>query len=124
MFVYLGQTAMIELSDWMLDPLGVWPDVKPADIQASMGYIPSFLTKHDEPAADQIQEHYAQYGGWKPLAGWVMNQDGVISYPGDPLSLKPAALLQKQDGEIVRFYPGAWVSICQKNGDYEVARID
>lgn len=111
----------IKHSEWQTDPLGHWPDVGDHDIRLTMGYIPSFLKEHDRPAAQQIAEEYT--GGWHPLPAWKMADNGVVTYPGD-LPLWPAALLEKQDGEIVRFYPGARVSITQPNGDFEVALID
>lgn len=115
--------------NWITDPLEHWPDVSQDNIIDSMGSIPSFLPLSDVPAKEQIDLHYAAYGGWKPLPGWIMDIRGVIQFPGDR-ELTPAALLVMDNGEQVRFYPGAWVSIRQPDGiletsnTYEVARLD
>lgn len=115
--------SAIELSDWKTDPLKKWPRVDDAAIRESMGFIPAFLTTHEGSAAAQFDAAYQKYGGWSPMAAWVMDDQGVLRYPGDE-PVYPAAILEKSDGETVRFYPGAWVSIRQPNGDYEVARLD
>ena len=111
----------IQLADWETDPLNLWKGVQRKQILESMGVIPLFIADHDKPAAKQIAEYYI--GGWSPMDGWEMLANGCVKYSGDqPLS--PAAQLVKLDGEIVRFYPGAWISIQQENGDFEIARID
>lgn len=89
-----------------------------------VGYIPTFLSESDPRSAkEQIDTAYAHGGGWEPFNGFTMDKEtGTITYPGDP-PMKPAAIAKLHDETIV-VYPYAWVAIFQKDGSYEIARID
>lgn len=89
-----------------------------------VGWIPEFLSLTSELSArEQININYRHGGGWQPLEGWRYNPTTkVLSYPGDP-PLKPIAQATLRD-ELILVYPHAWVCIVQKNGKYQVARLD
>lgn len=88
------------------------------------GFIPGFLDEDDaRTAAEQLDKNYAHGGGWSPLSGWKFNpEDSSIKYPGDP-ALRPVVELSLRD-ERVLIYKHAWVAIVQKDGKFEVARMD
>jgi len=87
-----------------------------------LGYLPSFLSESDpRPAAAQINERYV-YGGWSPFEGFKMTKDKGLSYPGDP-TYKPLACTWLRD-ELILYYQHSWVAILQKDGSFEVARLD
>ncbi len=100
----------------------------------SVGLIPMWLDADDpRPAAEQLNEHYAHGGGWRPFGGFkrrpdgssegfVLRKDGSIKYPGDPAH-KPIAAMMLRD-ELILMYPHGWVLIRQKDGTFEVCRMD
>lgn len=96
----------------------------PVDPDAYLGSIPMFLSERDEDSAkQQLDKHYSHGGGWNPLEGWTLDLDsGVISYPGDP-PLPPVAKAVLRE-ETIYVYPHAWVAVVQKDGSYEIARMD
>lgn len=56
-----------------------------------LGYVPGFISADDpRPAAEQINERYGEFGGWRPNRGWRMHPD-FIAYPGDPARPMAAA---------------------------------
>lgn len=89
---------------------------------AHLGYIPSFLSENDpRPAREQIIDNYV--GGWLSFKGFVLQSDGLtLKYPGDP-ALLPLWQAELRDETIV-VYQHAWVMIKQKDGSFEVARLD
>lgn len=94
----------------------------PRATPAHLGYIPSFLSENDpRPAREQIIDNYV--GGWLPLVNFVLQSDGLtLKYPGDP-ALHPMWQAELRDETIV-VYQHAWVMIKQKDGSFEVARLD
>lgn len=96
--------------------------LKPCDL----GMIPDFLSLDDpRPAREQFNENYAHGGGWRPYGQgkWKLNSDGyALRYPGDPL-FRPLAIAQFRD-EVILFYDCALVCIMQKDGSFEVSRMD
>jgi len=89
----------------------------------SVGLIPHWLDADDpRPAAEQLNEHYAHGGGWRPFEGFVLRKDGGIKYPGDPTH-KPRAAMMLRD-ELIMIYDHGWVLIRQKDGTFEVCRMD
>lgn len=95
-----------------------------ASIETHLGYIPSFLDgKSDLPAAQQITANYP-FGGWMPFQGFKMLPDGNLSYPSDPPTQALWQTHLPKTGEIVTVYEHAWVQIMQKDGTWEVARLD
>ncbi len=89
-----------------------------------LGYIPEFLSASDlRPAKEQFNERYAHGGGWRPLKGWaVLPITGGAKYPGDPI-YRPIAKATLRD-ETIYVYQHAWVSIVQKDGTFEMSRMD
>jgi hypothetical protein len=87
-----------------------------------LGFLPMFLSELDErPAAEQFDANYAHGGGWRPNEKWSMKGE-VIQYPGDP-ALRPVAKTQLRD-ETILVYPYAFVAVVQKDGSFEIARMD
>ena len=95
------------------------PDVTPEHL----GIIPYFLNDDDpDRATTQLNKHYAHGGGWRPFKGHTMNPDHSISYSGDP-DLHPLAAIRFRD-ELVLIYPYSWVAVVQKDGSFEICRMD
>jgi hypothetical protein len=91
-----------------------------------LGYIPHWLSvDNPKPAKEQIHDNYTHGGGWHPFKGFRMSIDGkyTLYYPGDPQKFSPLAKAQLRD-ETILFYRSAYVCIVQKDGTFEVARID
>ena len=114
----------ISIADWQLDPLDHFPKVSSANIIESMGIIPDFITRPDVSAIAQVHGAYAAHGGWRPLPGWIMESNGVLTFPGDRPEYPAALLVLPETGEAVRFYPRAWMSVRLADDTYQVARID
>lgn len=89
-----------------------------------LGYLPSFVSDDDpRPIREQLDAHYQHGGGWRPMQGWSLDVDsGVIEYPGDD-PLAPVASIEIRD-ETLLIYRYAWVVILQKDGSFEIARMD
>jgi hypothetical protein len=87
------------------------------------GFIPSFLDADDpRPAREQFNERYI--GGWRPAPPRLgFDFDTVtLTYPGDP-PMKPISAMQFRT-EWVLLFPSSWVLILQRDGSWEVARMD
>jgi hypothetical protein len=100
-----------------------WERLHPQATTAMLGYIPEFLNDRDpRPAREQFNTGYAFAGGWTPFHGHTILLNGALKYPGDP---PMRALFQtKLHDETVRVYEHAWVVIIQKDGSFEVCRMD
>jgi hypothetical protein len=95
-----------------------------------LGYIPDFLSYGDlSSAKEQFNRNYKHGGGWNPFEGFTLNTSNMqIQYnAGDPEETdppyEPIAKASLRDEEIY-VYPHAWVLILQKNGTYEICRMD
>lgn len=98
------------------------PDVLPR----ALGYIPQIIRTDDmRPSSEQIHERYAHGGGWSPWerGKWTMDDDGTMHYPQDD-PMEPLAILVHPNGETVRFYDCAIISITNADGTFDVARLD
>lgn len=85
------------------------------------GYIPEFLSLSDpRPAREQFDENYIS--GWWPFNGFELKPTMQLCYPDDP-PMSPIAMMPFRE-ERIFLYPHAWVLIMQKDGSYEVARMD
>lgn len=93
-------------------------------MDARVGLIPFFIQQSDpRPAAAQFNERYAHGGGWMPMDGWTLDPDThAITYPGDG-PLEPIDAFELRD-ETIAIYEDAWVAIVQKDGSFEVSRMD
>jgi hypothetical protein len=101
-----------------------WELLNPEMTPEHLGLIPLWIRNEDpDPAWKQIDKNYAHGGGWRHgTMNFKMGHGFVLNYPGDP-PLKPLAQAWLRD-ERVLFYRHAIVAIVQKDGSFEVARID
>jgi hypothetical protein len=93
---------------------------------AHLGFIPEILLDSDpRPMKEQINDRYRHGGGWHPISGMTLRDDGTMHFPGDP-PFKPVAKLMLTDGrsEFAYFYEHDFVAIVQADGSYEVSRMD
>ena len=90
----------------------------------SLGLIPFWLDPDDpRPAREQLNEHYAHGGGWRPQAGFKFNKrDMSVRFPGDP-PFRPIAMMKFRDEKIIA-YQYAYFMILQKDGSFEICRMD
>jgi hypothetical protein len=87
------------------------------------GYIPGFLRDDDpRPAREQFNERYSS--GWVPgPPGLSFDFDtATLSYPGDPPMTLISAMLFRD--EVILLFQSSWVLILQRDGSWEVARMD
>lgn len=89
-----------------------------------LGYLPQIILHSDpRPVKEQVRERYAHGGGWHPFEGFVFSPEKLtIKYPGDP-AYKALARTEVNE-ETVIVYPHAWVLVLQKDGSYEISRMD
>lgn len=88
-----------------------------------LGYIPQFLSEKDpDDAVAQLHKHYTHGGGWHSFKGHTMGKDHSLKYPGDP-PMYPIAETQLRD-ETILVYDHGWVAVMQKDGSFDVARMD
>jgi hypothetical protein len=90
-----------------------------------LGYIPQFFSEADpRPAKEQINTAYAHGGGWRPtsVAKQFKRVPNGIKYPGDPVYYEIARA--KLRDETIILYEHAWLMIEQKDGSWEMARVD
>lgn len=86
-----------------------------------LGFIPSFLDEADpRPVKEQIAAKYV--GGWHPFSGFRLLSGGSLKYPGDPPT-KCLAMTKLRD-EVVYFYEHDWLRVEQRDGTWEVSRVD
>jgi len=101
------------------------PSWKLAHANVDLGYIPMWLDEDDpDPAWKQIDKNYKHGGGWHSSRtnSRAKMLGHVFYYPGDPPQ-HPLATARMRD-EIIVFYPHAFVAIFQKDGSWDMARID
>lgn len=105
---------MVELLTWVLLNNGT-PD--------HIGLLPDMLDLADpRPAREQFNERYGYGGGWLPMSGFKLLRNSALQYPGDP-PLLPRAVTKLRD-EVILVYDYVWVLILQKDGRFEVCRMD
>jgi len=100
----------------------IWIMKHPRATPEMLGFIPQFLSEHDpRPAREQLDSNYRQGGGWEPLPGFTITEQG-LKYPGDP----PMVLIAETTlrDEVIRFYDCSWVVIIQPDGSFEASRMD
>lgn len=87
-----------------------------------LGLLPTFLSLDDPRSArEQFDEKYVS--GWSPFKGHTFDEKtGELRYPGDP-PLRPVGGCRFRD-ERIFVYPYAWVLVLQKDGSFEVCRMD
>lgn len=87
-----------------------------------LGLLPSFFREDDpRPAREQINERYIS--GWHPMPGCGL-RDGTryMVYPGDPPAHFRAVTMLRE--EQIVLYEHDWLAIVQRDGSFEIARID
>ena len=90
-----------------------------------LGWIPRWLDEDDpDPAWKQIDKHYQHGGGWHPGIDpkLTINKALGLCYPEDPI--QPLLAKCQLRDETILFYPHAFVAIMQKDGSYEICRVD
>ena len=89
-----------------------------------LGYLPGFIDPKDpDGAVAQLDKNYQHGGGWKSFSGFEMRKEDLsIKYPGDP-AYPPLAQATLRDETIV-MYPHGWVAVIQKDGSFDIARMD
>jgi hypothetical protein len=95
---------------------GIDPDI--------WGLIPYWLDPEDpRPAAKQLDEHYQHGGGWRPQPGFKLDpKTKRVEYPGDP-PFVPLALMRFRDETLI-MYQYSYLLILQKDGTFEICRMD
>lgn len=100
-----------------------WRLLHPKATYQHLGWLPSLVTVEDPRSArEQLDSNYAHGSGWRPFSGFVLMKNGNIRYSGDP-PMQMIGETQIRD-ETVRLYEHAWVMILQKDGTFEVCRMD
>lgn len=94
-----------------------------------LGYIPSFLDpRSNESATRQISTAYAHGGGWQSFHGFILENpskgNAALLYPGDPPMREVGRTYLPLTEEEVIVFAHAWVAVVQKDGSYDVARLD
>src|SRR5262245_26974814 len=101
----------------------MWKFLHPRMTYDHLGLLPEMLwTSDPRPARAQFNERYSHGGGWDPFHGFKMLADHTLTYEGDPPTV-PLAQCQFRD-ELIIFYDHSWVAIVQKDGSFEVCRMD
>lgn len=103
----------------------VWKKVSSTWVDPdTLGYIPNMLSDKDaRSAVAQINEAYQYGGGFQPFDGFSRDREtGILTYPDDP-PLRPLFSSQLRD-EKIEVYEYGWVCVSQKDGTFQVARID
>lgn len=90
------------------------------------GFIPNMLDwNSDRKLREQLDAGYQHGGGWHPttVPFHFDPKTKALSYPGDPDFL-PYLEVRTTSGERMFVYPGSWVLLLQRDGSYEIARMD
>lgn len=101
------------------------------------GLVPSFLSAQSPlSAAEQIDLHYQHGGGWRSLPGFTLvpakgdwdslfhltGPEAVLLYPKDPPFRELARTILRDEAIIL--FSASFIAIAQRDGNYDVARID
>ena len=89
-----------------------------------VGMIPHWLDESDmRNAREQLDEHYQHGGGWRPQPGFKLDpKTKRVEYPGDP-PFVPLALMRFRDETLI-MYQYSYLLILQKDGTFEICRMD
>jgi hypothetical protein len=104
-----------------------WIALDPRFRPEGLGFLPDILLANDpRPVKAQLDDRYRHGGGYRPFSDKKFKLDRmtmVLHYPGDP-PFRPAAFTQIGD-ETVVFYPVcSLLAIIQKDGSWEITRVD
>jgi hypothetical protein len=101
----------------------IWVLLHRGMTQEHLGLLPDMLDEADpRPAKEQFNDNYQHGGGWHHFAGFTMHKDFTLTYPKDP-PLPPIASTQLRD-ELIILYQHDWVAIIQRDGSFEICRMD
>lgn len=106
----------------------IWMQKNPRAHQDHLGFIPTFFMLSDErPAAEQIQARYIS--GWHPLRGadrYELGPNNELTYHAVDGSDPPMPVLWEMQfrDEVVRVYQYGITAVFQKDGTFEVSRLD
>lgn len=119
------------------DPTGVYRAgrEKPDDnrLRLACGLVFNWVSWWDaegrhrhETLQDAFNEVYAHGGGWQPMDGWDLSDEGVLMYkPDGEVPSEPyfPYVRMRTPTETVYIYPSAWVAIV-RGDSHEIARMD
>lgn len=99
----------------------IWIATHPRFSSDMLGFIPGFFSDDDpRPAREQIAERYQS--GWHPINGCTMDERLQLCYPGDPPFIALAFGILRN--ETLVLYQHDFLAIIQRDGTFEVARVD
>lgn len=96
----------------------------PRVTEEHLGLIPDFF-RADDPRSAKVQagDRYRHGGGWNPMKGFQFNPETCcLEYTDDEPTRPLAEWMLREERIIVFEY--AWVAIVQKDGSFEVSRMD
>lgn len=104
----------------------VWFAIDPRIDEETLGFLPLIFDPEDaRKAREQVDDRYAHGGGWQPQAIWVVNfHNGTAKYPGDPEIRALAMSYLPLTDERLLLFPMSYVAIIQRDGSYEMVRMD
>ena len=99
--------------------------IHPRATYEMLGFVPMFFDEHDpRPAKEQIDANYQHGGGWHPMPKVepVPDIPFAFRYPMDPVFMPLA--VAKLRSEVIAFYEGSFLGIWQRDGSFEIDRVD
>jgi hypothetical protein len=115
------------------DPCNHFPNIPKRRLLEACGFIPSWVSQL--AASEQFTEgatlekvkaglHAFYQRGWQTFDGFTMNEDGTLTYAGDPPQFPLIRLEMPTNVEVFQ-YENAWVAIREKDtGKHEISRMD
>jgi hypothetical protein len=102
----------------------VWMQLDSTFHPEGLGFLTDIVLASDKrPVKEQLEDRYRHGGGFRPIHGFKMKPNKILVFPGDP-PFKPSAGAVIND-EIVVFYRNcSLLAIIQKDGSFEVTRVD
>lgn len=100
-----------------------WLSPNPSGFVEYLGLLPGFLNADDpDSATQQFNKNYEHGGGWRPIDGYTLEENGVLTYPGDP-PMQPLAIASMRNETIIVYRYGI-VAVIQPDGSFEACRMD
>jgi hypothetical protein len=102
----------------------IWKLLHPRATYEMLGFLPEMLSDlNPKLAREQFNDQYRHGGGWQPFNGHNVNLKNLtLTYPGDP-PMRAIGETTLRDERVILF-EGEWVAIIQKDGSFEIARMD
>lgn len=96
------------------------------DVFDVLGFLPDMINDGSpDSAVQQFHRNYQHGGGWHRFHGHKLTTFAgkpALQYPGDPP--QPAIAEATLRDEQIVLFQGSWVAVIQKDGSFEVARMD